>query len=206
MEMPNTSEQNKKTETVPMSDVRECAYHLVSCLGYDRDMSAGKLEKMLRKKHSFGNSVKSGVEKITAYAKSIDSESKYLLGAKAVWLGDSCKRSAFNLILSFVDMCIKMDSEAAKKASSKFVGSVGDRIEFDVAYGRILCTRGFFMDWRPMTSYTYELLDKSGNVYLLETGGYHGPDEMRHVRATVLGHVEYKGIKQTKIGRAKLSH
>ena len=57
-----------------------------------------------------------------------------------------------------------------------------------------------------MSSYTYELLDKSGNVYILKAGSYHGPDEMRHVKATVIGHCEYKGVKQTKIGRAKLSH
>lgn len=190
----------------PMTDVRECAYRLVSLEGYDRDLSADRLEKMLREKHSFGKTVKSGVEKVTEYAKSIDSDNNYLLGAKAVWLSDNCNRSAFNLILSFVDCFLKREAEYAKKASSKFVGSAGDRIEFDVASGRILYTSGFFVNGRPMSSYTYELLDKSGNVYILKTGSYHGPDEMRHVKATVMGNGEYNGIKQTKIGRAKLSH
>ena len=101
------------------------------------------------------------------------------------------------------------EMSASSQSPSKHLGNVGDKIVVWVASIRVLFKSSYEVAWHTYaTSYTYEIVDNDGNVLILKTS----KDILSHgkptsIEAKVKSHDEYKGIKQTRIERAKvLSH
>ncbi len=99
---------------------------------------------------------------------------------------------------------------ASSEKNSEYVGNPGDRVDVEGIH-----------DWRCLTSwetqygttYVYKFVALDGTVYTWKTGK-DGDDIERmlgddlkksHIRGTVKGHKEYRGIKQTELTRCKIS-
>ena len=188
-----------------MEKIRKYAYAVVKKFGYDKKNSSYKLEKMLEGGLILNDGKE--VNEITEYAKGIDTDNSYLLSAKNMWLSEYCKSDNFNLILSFVAYYLKQKAKSAQTKNSEYIGNVGEKVEFDVASSRLLYMSTYNLSY-TISSYTfmYEVIDTRGNVYLLKTSNQIGDRQVvKHIKATVTGHAEYRGVKQTKINRAKIS-
>lgn len=188
-----------------MEKIRKYAYAVVKKFGYDKKTSSYKLEKMLEGGLVLNDETE--VNEITEYAKNIDTDNGYLLNAKNAWLSDYCKSNNFNLILSFVAYYLKQKANSAQKENSVYIGNVGDKIEFDVVSCLLLYASTYNLSYNISSyTFTYEVIDTRGNVYLLKTSNRIDDGKVvKHIKANVTGHAEYKGIKQTKINRAKIS-
>lgn len=92
----------------------------------------------------------------------------------------------------------KRREEAAQGKLSEYVGNTGDRIEITVVAVKLITS------WDGMYGMTYiwKITDEAGNIYTWKTGN-HIPDNCKKIKATVKGHDEYRGTKQTELTRCK---
>lgn len=101
------------------------------------------------------------------------------------------------------------EKASSSQSPSKHLGNVGGKIVVDIASIRVLFKSSYEVAWHTYaTSYAYEITDKDGNVLILKTSKDILSDgKPISIEAKVKSHDEYKGIKQTRIERAKvLSH
>ena len=84
---------------------------------------------------------------------------------------------------------------------SKWVGEIGDRIELNLHVDRSFESEFQITSWKSRTSYMYLMHDAEGNIYKWSTGSYHKEGDDLHVKGTVKGHTEYRGIAQTVLTR-----
>lgn len=89
------------------------------------------------------------------------------------------------------------------RAASTFVGSVGDRAEFDVVVEKVIdISLGSFP---TVYRYIYLLRDAAGNrVVYKGTALPTDEGERYRIRATIAGHEEYRGERQTIVQRPKM--
>ena len=91
--------------------------------------------------------------------------------------------------------------EAAKNSTSKYVGSIGDRV--------VVCAESIecITSWPNQFGVTrlYKIVDKSGNVYIWKTGNFVDETSGVTIRGTVKSHNEYEGILQTELTRCKIA-
>ena len=92
-----------------------------------------------------------------------------------------------------------VDSLIYDESPSKFVGTVGQRIEVEVTVIKTIPIDGFYG-----TTILHNMIDEDGNVYVWftssrcwEEGTYH------RIRGTVKEHKAYKGVNQTVLTRCK---
>lgn len=97
--------------------------------------------------------------------------------------------------------------ERARKAISKHIGEVGDKIDLDVilekrAWFDVPSFRGYGRD----TMYVYTFRDEQGNALVWKTGKglvYENGTKV-HLAGTIKNHDEYDGEKQTTLTRCKV--
>jgi len=145
------------------------------------------------------------LEEITNYAETITEQYGYMANAKLAWLKKYVEVRDFGLIASFISIYLREQDKLAqaKKNPSKHVGNIGDRINIKIASVKVLFSNCYQYSWDYYeTTYTYEIKDADGNIYLWSTNkeldvGY-------NIIATIKSHDEYKGVKQTVITRGKV--
>ncbi|MCC8157279.1 MAG: hypothetical protein LIO54_08390 [Oscillospiraceae bacterium] len=91
---------------------------------------------------------------------------------------------------------VKKEAEAASK--SEYVGTVGQRIEIEVA--SIACVTSWETQWGLTKILKIE--DKAGNIFTWKTSSWI-PDDVKSIKGTVKEHKEYRGAKQTELTRCK---
>jgi hypothetical protein len=111
------------------------------------------------------------------------------------------------LLCSVVQAYLKahgLDDAAKVKAAvnSSYVGEVGKRMEMELKYvgGRIVGDSGFG------TTYLHNMTDTAGNQFVWFTSNdlkMNGGEEFL-AKATVKGHKEFRGVKQTMLTRLKI--
>lgn len=97
--------------------------------------------------------------------------------------------------------------EKARKAISKHIGQVGDKLDLTVtlekrAWFDVPSFRGYGMD----TMYVYTFRDEQGNALVWKTGKglVFESGEKVHLTGTIKNHDEYDGEKQTTLTRCKV--
>lgn len=88
--------------------------------------------------------------------------------------------------------------KASEAEKSQYVGQEKERIVIEVATITVL-TR---WDTQWGSCALYKIVDVNGNVYVWKTSGY-VEQKVKTIKATVKGHAEYRGVKQTEITRGK---
>ena len=92
---------------------------------------------------------------------------------------------------------------AAERAVSQFVGTVGERGEFTVTVEHTIRFEPYAYGWAA--SYLYLCRDAAGNRIVYKgSASFGAKGETVKVMATVAGHEEYKGERQTKLSRPKV--
>lgn len=94
-------------------------------------------------------------------------------------------------------------AEAWKKEqeTSKHVGSIGERIEIQVA--SVQCVTSWETDWG--ITKIYKIIDVNGNVFTWKTGNFVEESKVQSIKGTVKDHKEFRGTKQTEITRCKVA-
>lgn len=95
----------------------------------------------------------------------------------------------------------KREQEASGRSESEFVGSIGDKKEYELIFDR---ETGFPTDFGWVNMYFF--FDKNDNIYLWKTSiglDLEEGQEVR-VRGTLKDHSEYRGIKQNVLTRCKI--
>lgn len=100
----------------------------------------------------------------------------------------------------------KKEREAAKaheKATSQFVGEVGQRITFTSQNSSLV----WWGENMYGVSYLYKFVDEKGNIYTwFGSRGYDMEEgDIFSVTGTIKGHEEYNGVNQTQLTRCKLT-
>jgi len=91
--------------------------------------------------------------------------------------------------------------QEAQRASSGFVGTVGQRLSFKVSTAVLVTSFPTFYG----TTFLYRLIDETGNVFVWFASGAQEISEGATVKGTVKEHKEYNGVKQTVLTRCKVA-
>lgn len=99
----------------------------------------------------------------------------------------------------------KREEERSKQEAldslSKFVGSVGDRVEVKCATFKTV----YSFDTQYGTCWIYRFTDDDNNVYTWTSSNAIEDDEVIAIKGTIKEHKEYKGVKQTVLTRCRVS-
>ncbi len=165
------------------------------------------------------------VKAINEYAQQyIESNNMYMRNASLTWLKGCIEYRDFGFICSFVNTYLK---EVAKRSAidrnNEFVGKIGDRITIKVKSYRCLFSNSYEVAWHTWAeSYTYEIIDEEGHTFIWKSSKNFDQCEVvsklgdelyfrgasctvKEIVATIVSHDEYKGIKQTKLSRGKIT-
>ena len=162
------------------------------------------------------------VKAIDEYAQQyIESNNMYMRNASLAWLKGCIEYRDFGLICSFINTYLK---EVAKRSAidrnNEFVGNIGDRITIKVASYRCLFSNSYEVAYHTWVgSYTYEIIDEEGHTFIWKSSkdfdlcgvttkegyGEFCDCKVKEIVATIVAHDEYKGIKQTKLSRGKIT-
>ena len=95
------------------------------------------------------------------------------------------------------------EKAAAEKASSSWLGNVGERISFKIADFRSITS--WETQWGTVS--VFKLIDEDGHVCTWKTGNWFSAEECigKTVKATIKELKEYCGVKQTEITRARIA-
>ena len=162
---------------------------------------------------------------INEFAKAhLEDEFGYMRNASIAWLKKSVEYRDFGLVASFVATYLKemkkQELQNAKIADSnnEWVGNVGDRITIKVASLRCLWSNSIEVAWHTYAqTFFYEIKDEEGHTFTWKSSTcldrYFDEDDCKWVElaqpkeivATIKGHSEYKGLKQTVLTRGKVT-
>lgn len=135
-----------------------------------------------------------------------DAAGNYMHNLKTVCSLEYVTARNIGLLVSLIPTCSRAADKAvedakkeANKATSNYVGEVGQRITVNL--DSVNCLTSW--DSAYGTTWLYKLTDKDGNAYVWKTGSYisEWPETLR---GTIKKHVEYKGEKQTELSRCKV--
>lgn len=100
----------------------------------------------------------------------------------------------------------EIKNKNAPKTESRWIGSVGDKIELDVKFKRSFSFETHFT-YRGETNFIYKFADEEGNTVMWKTGKHLDLEENHDykISGTIKAHDEYKGDKQTVLTRCKIS-
>jgi hypothetical protein len=183
--------------------IKQVMFGEVLSNGYDKENTKKRISDKLcdRVKVDY----RKEIESIDRFASELEykTRNEYLINCINAWFSQSSKH--MNLLASFIAYYLKELESIKQNQDTKYVGSVGDRIEVYVASARVLFTNyGFRVAYNTYTNdtYVYKILDKEGNCFVWETS--QEVKENQTIRATIKAHKEYKGEKQTIITRGKM--
>jgi predicted nucleic acid-binding Zn-ribbon protein len=108
-------------------------------------------------------------------------------------------------------------AEEARKAISQYFGNVGERVTMKLTLEKVVEFEvPSFGGWGTDLKRIYIMIDEAGNKFTWKTTGFLGRDDAdgrwhgveeggtATVKATIKGHDEYRGEKQTELQRVKV--
>lgn len=135
-----------------------------------------------------------------------DNNSDYIMNLKAIFdNGEIVLKKHINYALSLVAAYAKAKKDIAEREqkkdspASQHVGRVGDKLTIT---GSIKYITSCESQWGY--SYLHHITDNNNNVYVWWTNQRYEDKTNCTITATVKGHDEYKGIKQTTVTRCKV--
>lgn len=184
-------------------------YYIVRNNGYDRDeskqvffdtyreLSADAIDELVSDDE---------LSQVESWLETKSNSNAYWCSCKTLYKTNELEFRDYNYLLSMFATYFKEQVETARNNEKKneYVGQVGDRITFTIYSMRFLYTKGCYTYGynRAIQTDVYELLDKEGHTYIWSTTSY--PEVGSKIKATIKGHQEYNGIKQTIITRASI--
>ena len=206
--------KNMYSEPVYFSSVSivKLAISLIKDHGYDKDKSREILVDNIVGKADVEVKPCSTVlyNKVMEWINSLNDENDYYHSCKVIANSRLVEFRDFNFILSIINNYFKEANRVKTGKKSDWVGNEGDKIEINIASYRVLFENHYRINYYTYAnSYTYEIVDRKGNFYILKTSKRLDLiDEERvnvtKITATVDSHTEYKDVKQTVIRRAKV--
>ena len=144
---------------------------------------------------------KAMVEGAVNWIKGIEDPGDYEHNMQVAVALEYTKSHRFGLLASIFpayDRELEKQAKLAEERKSEYVGEVGKRIKIDVE------SRTAVTSWDTMygTTRVWKIVDKNGNIYIWKTSKYI-EEETIQIIATVQGHEEYRGVKQTNVTRCK---
>ena len=136
--------------------------------------------------------------------KSYLSNNDYIDNIKTILQVSWVSVDKIGLVVSSIGCKLRIENEHNEKVGkpiSNYVGSVGDRITIKGVVPT--CIYSTQSEYGFM--FIYRIIDKDGNEFIWKTSKDLLPDVEVDVVATIKGHNEYRGNKQTEITRAKTS-
>lgn len=101
-------------------------------------------------------------------------------------------------------MDLHSDELEMHKQASNYVGTIGDKIEFDV--DSVVLKGTFQINPKFKPTKVLEITDTNGNVYVWSTTTDVSLEKVSHCKGTVKDHELYMGVKQTRITRCKFQY
>ena len=139
------------------------------------------------------------IQKVKDFYLNFKSDSDYINNIKTILQTKWVNTGNISLVVSAVGTKIRMEkeNEEKKESNSQFIGKVGDKISFR---SKVECL------YSAMSSYgmfrIYKMF-QGENEIVWKTTKYLDTDLEYDFTATIKGHEEYKGVKQTEVTRAK---
>lgn len=139
-------------------------------------------------------------------------ESLYMHNLKTIVIKQYIKRSELGILVSLIPTYkkamerkasdeIRKAENARKAQQSDYVGTVGEKIDFEVKAIALVTS----FDTQFGTTYLYEMEDVAGNIYKWFASNSYSVEGVKSVRGTVKKHEEYRGVKGTVLTRCKLA-
>jgi len=134
-----------------------------------------------------------------------DEVNNFMHNLKTVCSLDYVEYSHFGILASlfpaydrFLEKKQEVEKENESNLKSAYVGTVGERITVKVADFKIITSWYTQFGWTGI----YKIVDEDGNVFVWKTSR-EIPDNTKEITATVKGHQEYNGVKQTELTRCR---
>ena len=120
--------------------------------------------------------------------------------AKRGWVGTKHMGFACSIIQAYRREMARLAKEAAKAlVNSQHMGTIGKRETFTLKVNRLIFSDGFYG-----LTIIHLMEDKDGNVFKwFSSGPELDEGEFLTLKATVKGHGEYKGTKETVLTRVR---
>lgn len=181
------------------------AYPYVKRHGYTKDTTA---KAIIQDIYSLPKASDEEIDELVNWLKrkNEDTFNEYFRNAWATLHLPAIERRHYNILASLVASYFRDKARMAQRqqevANTEYVGKVGDKITFKV----VTCTTisSFKSDYGYNNWVSIlKLTDEEGHVYIWKTSGAGClPGEI--LKATIKGHQEYRGEKQTVITRASV--
>ena len=166
------------------------------------------------------------VEDICSRLLALDADDDYTKNLQALLRTDEIEFGKFQFVASAVPYYNRLVAreaeqkrEAAAGAASNFLGSVGDKITFDIESIQLVGTYESSYGYSSQTTYRYKFTTPEGNIVMWDASNpiwSHWSTQRidnvvtveglpLQIRATVKKHDEFRGVKQTWITRGKVT-
>lgn len=152
------------------------------------------------------------VSSIIEFVKKMEDDSSYVISIKSLANSDYFKSKFTGFVASMV-ICYNKEVERreaerkqredAENNPSKFIGSIGDRLEVDFNEFEIVTSWDGFYG----VTWMYRFVTAEGNILIWKSSKWIDATETKkgHVKFTVKDHTEFRGIKQTEVTRCRIS-
>ena len=195
----------------PVRDVLACAYDSIKDNGYRKSDSIGSTkDDVLGRIAAYSKMTDEGLsraDEIIDWLSSLETTNDLERNCISLAKSGYAKRRHFGM-LAYMPVAYERDIErkareaerAAAKASSEFVGAVGERITVKADSARLLTS------WETMYGWTYLYKFVSdGNVFVWFASRPIEADDGITIKGTVKAHSERDGEKQTVLTRCKIA-
>ena len=181
------------------NDVDSTAYKVFMMITDGKDYYTGDKPYIKYDNLSIGdNQIKEVKEFFLALPE--DNSNDYINNIKTILQSKWVNVNNIALVVSSIGTKIRIENEneEKKESTSQYVGKVGDKITFKSKVECLYSTMSSYGMFRIYKMYQDE------NEVIWKTTKYLDTDIEYEFTATIKGHEEYKGIKQTEITRAKV--
>lgn len=178
--------------------------HLVS----DRKLEDVRKEMETVKFYAYSSDNQKLVDAAIEWLSSQPDDDQYIHNLKVACSGEYITGREFGLVCSLIrayqrtlEIKDKQKKQEEEDSKSNHIGSVGDKITFEVS--EFKCLSSEYTQFGPQ--YFYKFLDNRGNVYTWSTGTYISEESMPfQLTGKVKAHNEFRGCKQTQLTRCKV--
>ena len=136
--------------------------------------------------------------KIKEWISTCEDNSAYIHNLKVIFSSDMVNMSYLGILASSIPAYYRAHPDTN---SSHFVGTVGEKISFDIESFKCVYSYEAFRG----TTYIYRILDTDGNTYIWKTMKPYSYNS-GNLSGTVKAHNEYRGVKQTELTRCKINN
>lgn len=200
----------KSSRFINVEAFKTFAYDEIKSKGYcGQGKTVRAIFKRMDEEKLSNDKYKEPLQKITEWINSqeILSWGTYMYNAKVAWNSNDIEYRDTALIASLINVYFKNEQEIIRqnklRDSTHHVGKVGDKIEIEIASLKVLYIKdNSWKSYYAQSTIVYRIIDENGNIFKYSSSK--NLENVKRIKATIKGHSEYKGEKQTIITRAKV--